>query len=1066
MATITLPPSSTNVGDLISSQSNWTGNANNLLNLSTSNYVEFNTNSDRTFRSTVFAKYDIKGAINHFSKINKFSIYNQYTIPINCSDKLAGQAIAFKHRVSDIGSGVDFTKNQVFYLFHMGNVTGITKVGNLDSTSDSNLNPKWNNYYYSYDGWNNLEVCNTSNLLNMTSSQKCTSYKYRLYTMPLTVDYTLPTLLESASLTHNENNEIPLTTTFNVTYNLKAKVYQSAPLNLRIDNNTGFSVENAEINIKNNTTNNNINFTVGSETYYNNHIDSTGGFNRSELFLTPIINSNTETNLNITVTLTLKANQIINSGNTFLYIVQNITESSSGDLTLPSVKNPAFENVNTNNFKFINEKWLSLSADDLPQEFPLDFTDNTYEMTTQLTTSIETPKGFIGPIQLETNQGHDTSVTNNTSNTLIKKQYKNRKLFGKTGDYDEQKSLHIILTKKQMVTLQGLVEMDRPFIINTCPNCPDDDPLNHRGYAIVHEIENMKYINADMAECDIKVEYIENNLTPLVNIQKGSKVNTNIVKPDISETLIMDYYSLVDNFIIENSGNFSYDSSELAWYNRPEDESDTENRNGSNKFELAANEEFKIRKELKDPTDISISFEHLIPNNEANFSNAVRTITIKNKDTDEPVFTYEHINFRHKDYDYESDTPEELTTVNEADVIATTYDNLTGEETSILQDIIQYSYDIDREEDEDYTTTGTYKGYWVGTKININIDDNILRLTDDGFTGTEINIDDLELEDADYILEFETSYPLESLVYDNLLTRCGIEITENVSTVQKKSMYSNMIVSPSPLSGRNLYFTRETEEGILYYYSHDGYNGTYITTPFTEYKNAVNLQNGNEADILSLANNPSVIIINNGLVKAKFDRYYNTIQISKYREFKEYIPPTTTTGGYYKLTKGWQDICNLRINDIRKISITKFTPDKIILNVGGTTWTLWRGRPFFEVIHTKKNIKIIDLFDTLWNNTIISELNPNIETNIDYGNYPYIKLSDSDYGINTETQTDYRKGIGIIRPNYADITNKTIPMNSKTVFMPYFEKCYEHDTCENMILEYINLYEQTISQVR
>nr|WP_302578241.1 hypothetical protein [Methanobrevibacter arboriphilus] len=1062
MSTITLPPSSTNVGDLISSQSNWTGNADNLLNLSTSNYVEFNTNSDRTFRSTVFAKYDIKGAINQFSKINKFSIYNQYTIPTNCSDKLAGQAIAFKHRVSDIGSGVDITKNQTNYKLHTGNVTGITKVGNLDSTSDSNLNPKWNDYYYSYNGWNSLEVCNTSNLLNMTSSQKCTSYKYRLYTMPLIVDYTPPSLIEPETLTHNAINSQNIGNTFEATYNLKAKIYQKAPLNLQLEYSPEFSIENVNITLKNNTTNNNIDFILGEDSYYNAIV---GVVHRGEIFLTPIVNSNTETNINLTVTLTVKPTKFIEAWPPGLFVAQNIT-GSDAFVTFPDVINPVFENVNTNNFKFINEKWLSLSSDDLPQEFPLDFTDNTYEMTTQLTTSIETPKGFIGPIELKTNQGHDTSVTNNTSNTLIKKQYKNRKLFGKTGDYDEQKSLHIILTKKQMVTLQGLVEMDRPFIINTCPNCPDDDPLNHRGYAIVHEIENMKYINGDMAECDIKVQYIENNLTPLVNIQKGSKVNTNIVKPDISETLIMDYYSLVDNFIIENSGNFSYDSSELAWYNRPEDESDTENRNGSNKFELAANEEFKIRKELKDPTDISISFEHLIPNNEANFSNAVRTITIKNKDTDEPVFTYEHINFRHKDYDYESDTPEELTTVNEADVIATTYDNLTGEETSILQDIIQYSYDIDREEDEDYTTTGTYKGYWVGTKININIDDNILRLTDDGFTGTEINIDDLELEDVDYILEFETSYPLESLVYDNLLTRCGIEITENVSTVQKKSMYSNMIVSPSPLSGRNLYFTRETEEGILYYYSHDGYNGTYITTPFTEYKNAVNLQNGNEADILSLANNPSVIVINNGLVKARFDRYYNTIHISKYREFKEYIPPTSTVSGHYKITKGWQDICNLRINDIRKISITKFTPDKIILNVGGTTWTLWRGRPFIEVIHTKKNIKIIDSFDTLWNNTIISELNPNIETNIDYGNYPYIKLSDSDYGINPETQTDYRKGIGIIRPNYADITNKTIPMNSKTVFMPYFEKCYEHDTCENMILEYINLYEQTISQVR
>lgn len=1072
MATVTLAPMSiTNHNGLNDLASGWS-NLNNLLNNSTSNYAQYTTTSC-IHRQTPTAKYDIKGAINRFSKINKYHAQQKVSVPSldtsNSNRNIVEYMTAYKHTILSIADGGDTEQGDVFEygisFSPSASIINVYEGSGLDSTSITIPRP-FNSYYYSYSGWNELEVSSIPYLKGVAYRTSC-NYTFRIYNMPLIVDYTPPSLITPATLTSDTINDVQIGSTIEVTYNLKAKIYQKAPLELALTNTGIYTIENAVINIKNNNTNTDINYdlnelTLNDTTYLESH-----NIYKHIINLTPNVSSNVETNLNITVTLTLKSNKFLDIGSAFIYVVQNVTNTTSGDLILPQVINPVFENVNNNNFEFTNERWFSLSADELPQTFELDFQDNNFEFDTNLSTQIETPRAFIGPIILdETNEGGDNTVTSSATNELIKKQYLNRKILGKSGNYDEQTSLHLILKKDKMVTLQGLVDMDRPTLLDLCPECSEDDPFNHRGYAVIYDISNMKIINEDYAEADVKLEYIERNLKPLVNIQRGNKVNTNIVKPDIPDTTIKNNYNFADNFLIECSGDFSYDGSELAYYNRPVDEEDTENRNGANKIELEANESFLISKELTDPSDIEICFEHLIPSSNANFSNAERIIRLKNKETGEPVFEYTHLNFQHKGYDYESENPDEIVTLNEADVTATLFNNILDEEISILQDIVQYDYDIDRDEEEDYSTNDNYLGYWAGTRININIDDNILNLTDDGFTGAEINIDDLEIEDADYILEFETKYELTSLGASPLLTRCGIEVTENVSSVNKKSMYSNMIVSPNPLSGRNLYFIRNTEEGALYYYSHDGYDGTYITHPSSEYKNSVNLQSGGGAEILSLKNNPNVIIINNGLVKVKFDRYYSYITISKYREFMDYIPQTENTQGHYKYIQEWQDICNLKVNDIQKISIISYNADKIILDVGGTTWTLWRGRPFIEVIHTKKDITLMDKFDRLWNNGETINLDINNEKSIDYGNYPYVKLSESRYKYNPETNVDYRKGIGIIRPNYADITSKNIPMNSKTVFMPYFEQVYEHDTCENMILEYINLRDQTITMVR
>lgn len=1071
MAQITLAPISITNYDGSSLPSAWTG-LNNLLNNNTTSYAQFSTTNGAN-RGVPTAKYDIKSAINRFSKINVFYSQQKFTLPVKPYSGLFVTAGSFKHLISSQTNGPSNSSNiycegtqdsvissitNMCSASNLGLPSTRTKIGEYGTNNASIL---FNAYYYSYNGWNDLEVSNYPKV-SPNPSTASTNYTYRLYSMPLTVDYTPPSLISPEILSHDSEEKINVGGTFEVKYNIKVKIYQKAPINLRFQYSQVFSIENTEIQILNDMESSFHYIINEGDTYYNN-INEEYNFSESQINITPSVGSNIETVINMTIILTLKVDSFITQGLPWINVWQNITPHVLNDLDLPTPTNPVFENINRNNFEFKNDSWNTLSGENLDPEIPMFFPENNFELSNNMGSWIEEPSKFIGPIKLS--QSHDADVTNTTTNTLIKKQYKNRKLLGKEGNYDEQITMGLRLERQKMVTLQGLVELDRPVIVNTCPNCPEDDPLNHKGFVVIHSVNNIKQINPRIYEADVKVEYIERNLQPVVRIQRGTRVNTQFIKPDIPETIILNNYNLADNnFTIINSGSFSYNNSELAYYNRLLEDEEPENRDGVNKIQLDKNESFIISRELMDPTDISICFEHLIPNSTVDFSDVERIIRIKNKDTGETLFEYQHLNFIHKGYDSEID--EEDITLNEADVVATVFNNITDEETNVLQGILEYDYDIERDESENYAIDGDYKGYWTGSKIHIRLDDNILNLTEDGLSGAEVNIDDLEIEDADYIIEFETKYPTNQMYYNELLTRLGIEITENVSTVQKKSMYSNMIVSPSPLSGRNLYFARFTEEGSLYYYSYDGYNGEYITTPFTEWKNSVNMQNADNASILSLKNNPSVVVMNNGLVKSRFDRYYNYITISKYREFRDYIPPTTDTPGRYILNKGWQDICRLKIDDIRNIKKIDYSPDKIILDVGGTIWTMWRGRPFIDVFHTNKDIKIMDKFDRLWNNNEITNINPNIESNIDYENYPYIKLSNSIYNYNPETKVDYRKGIGIIRPNYADISNKIIPMNSKTVFMPYFEKCYEHDTCENMLLEYMNLFDQTIAWVR
>ena len=107
--------------------------------------------------------------------------------------------------------------------------------------------------------------------------------------------------------------------------------------------------------------------------------------------------------------------------------------------------------------------------------------------------SIEDRIAYIGVIPLS--RCHKADVTADSENSLIENRYLNRVYYGKKGDYSKDIKMTLRIPWYDVATLQGLCEMDKPIPIDTIPNRADGDPLNHRGWAEIYEVTNIKKIN-------------------------------------------------------------------------------------------------------------------------------------------------------------------------------------------------------------------------------------------------------------------------------------------------------------------------------------------------------------------------------------------------------------------------------------------------------------------------------------------------------------------------------------------------------------------------------------------
>ena len=161
--------------------------------------------------------------------------------------------------------------------------------------------------------------------------------------------------------------------------------------------------------------------------------------------------------------------------------------------------------------------------------------------------------GYIGPIKLERTHAN---AKNDTTNTEIKEQYQNRKHYGKVGDYNESRTGTLRLTPKQITTLQGLCQLDKPIAMDCEPLMADGDPLIWRGWAELTGVKNISKINHNLYECTPNVDFLTNDVNTRFFIQRGLPVRDYNL-PRVLETTLFPLDEWTNYFNVSGNGEYT-----------------------------------------------------------------------------------------------------------------------------------------------------------------------------------------------------------------------------------------------------------------------------------------------------------------------------------------------------------------------------------------------------------------------------------------------------------------------------------------------------------------------------
>lgn len=250
---------------------------------------------------------------------------------------------------------------------------------------------------------------------------------------------------------------------------------------------------------------------------------------------------------------------------------------------------------------------------------------------------IEDRIAYIGVIPLS--RCHKADVTADSKNSLIENRYLNRAYYGKKGDYSEDIKMTLRMAWYDVATLQGLVEMDKPIPIDTIPNRADGDPLNHRGWAEIYEVTNIKKINDMLYECDVGVKYLSHDINTRFTITEAKK---------ITEATIKYYLALVHDYNMDLLDIFKLNYYEF-WTTLEDSNGD---KIGS--YNIDPNTTLILNRDLNKHSTYDIVFRNTVPvlqseDYDGNFELALKVI---NKDGGENPVLFEHTynNFKHYNF--------------------------------------------------------------------------------------------------------------------------------------------------------------------------------------------------------------------------------------------------------------------------------------------------------------------------------------------------------------------------------------------------------------------------------
>lgn len=249
--------------------------------------------------------------------------------------------------------------------------------------------------------------------------------------------------------------------------------------------------------------------------------------------------------------------------------------------------------------------------------------------------SIEDRIAYIGVIPLS--RCHKANVTADSKNSLIENRYLNRAYYGKKGDYSEDIKMTLRIPWYDVATLQGLCEMDKPIPIDTIPQRADGDPLNHRGWAEIYEVTNIKKINDMLYECDVGVKYLSHDINTRFTITEAEK---------ITEATIKYYLALVHDYNMDLLDIFKLNYYEF-W-------TTLEDANGDKigSYDIDPNTTLIMNRDLNKHSTYDIVFRNTVPvlmseDYDGNFEMALKVI---NKDNGNVLFEHDYNNFKHYDF--------------------------------------------------------------------------------------------------------------------------------------------------------------------------------------------------------------------------------------------------------------------------------------------------------------------------------------------------------------------------------------------------------------------------------
>lgn len=521
--------------------------------------------------------------------------------------------------------------------------------------------------------------------------------------------------------------------------------------------------------------------------------------------------------------------------------------------------------------------------------------------------------------------------------SLLNQTYKNKTYMGKKGVLDEDITLNVRLHPPDVTTMQGLIAMDKPIPINANHRCFEGDALNHRGWAEIYSIKAER-TNPHWYKCDIDVKYITHNIHTRFEINRAKK-STNYKIPSLLAPTFESGDKLDELFYVNTDGTYTYDEKE-------EDEPYPIDDKERNVFSLFNAEKLSMRTQepLGNVANFSLSWiSEILPEDKEN--QITRIVSLIDAKTNEAVFKYEYQDFQTTDIDYLKGYVTAISRQNNE------WQDEINHEINLAVHNGSYS-DINDEDDADTGIEIITEGESTfGSVLHFNLNNRKLEVIDEGFNGKEIYKDDIELEGSSYYVEVEIKN--NNVDVDNIPVTHFLDV-ELMNTILITSVdadkYSKMYISPFAVADKRLLFTRESEEGTIYYYDEDGKRFTYMIEPYYQYHTGVDLKSRDGISLFTLNNSYDIVYVQNGLIRFGFNRFTGDMYLGKWDiESKQYVT-----------------LYNFHINDSTTFTLGAFSDDKIEILASKSKFTMWRGHPYLMINHSDEDIYIKNRFNQVW----------------------------------------------------------------------------------------------------